>query len=143
MQRVQEIQEFANDGGRTIANKDIFDTIYTVVYNTGLFYEDCKKWDGRQRDLKTWANFQAHFQAAYWKFKRKQKVSTRAGGYHGSNNLREMDGKHNALINLAMESAAGRETMMSQCKTVEDLTVTVAALTQKLQLANTVNSRGS
>ena len=35
------------------------------------------------------------------------------GGYHGSNNLREMDGMHDALINLATADAADRETMMS------------------------------
>ena len=40
VQRVQEIQEFANDRGRTIADEDIVDTIYTLVYNTSLFYDD-------------------------------------------------------------------------------------------------------
>ena len=70
MQRVHEIQEFSNDGGRTIANKDIVDTIYSLVYNTGLFCDDCDKWDDKQRDEKTWANFQAHFQAAQRKYKR-------------------------------------------------------------------------
>ena len=80
VQRVQEIQEFANDGGRTIAYKNIVDTIYTLVYNTGLFYDDCDKWDDKQRDEKTWAKFQAHFQAAQQKYKRKQKSSTHAGG---------------------------------------------------------------
>ena len=37
VQQVQEIQEFANNGGRKIANEDIVDTIYTLLYNTGLF----------------------------------------------------------------------------------------------------------
>ena len=49
-----------------------------------------------------------------------------------------MDGTHDALINLATEAAAERETMMSQCKTIVDLTTNVAALTQKLQQENTV-----
>ena len=40
VQRVQEIQEFANDGGCTIADKNIVDTIYMLVYNTGLFYDN-------------------------------------------------------------------------------------------------------
>ena len=88
VQRVQEIQEFANDGGRAIADEDIVDTIYTLVYNTGLFYDDCDKWDKNQRYEKTWANFLAHFQAAQRKYKRKQKSSTRAGGYHGANNIK-------------------------------------------------------
>ena len=50
-----------------------------MVYNTGLFYDDCNKWDDRKRNEKPWANFQAHFQAAQRKYKSKHKVSTRAG----------------------------------------------------------------
>ena len=88
MQRVQEVQEFANNGGGTITDKDILDTIYTLLYNTGLLYDNCDKLDDRQRDGKTWANFQAHFQSAQRKFERKQKVSTHAGGCHEANNLR-------------------------------------------------------
>ena len=42
VQRVHEIQEFLNDGGRTIYDKDIFNTIYMLVYNTGLFYDNCE-----------------------------------------------------------------------------------------------------
>ena len=64
MQRVQDIQESANNGGQTIADKDIVDTIYTLVYNTGLFYDDFDKWNNKQHNEKTWAKFQAHFQAA-------------------------------------------------------------------------------
>ena len=114
LQRVQEIQEFAKDGGRTIANEDIVNKIYSLVYNTGLFYDNCNKWDDMKRDEKTWANFQEHFQEAQRKYKRKQNVSTHAGGYCGANNLREMDGTHNALINLATEAAGNREAMMTQ-----------------------------
>ena len=118
VQHVKEIQEFANDGGRKISNKNIVENIYTLVYNTGLFYYNCEKWDDRQHDEKTWAKLQAHFQAAQRKFKRKQKVSTRADGYHGTNYLREMGGTYDALINLATEAASDRETMMSKCKTM-------------------------
>ena len=99
---------------------------------------------GRQATRqKNWVNFQAHFQAEHRKYKRKQKVSTRAGGYHGANNLRKMNGTHDSLINLTTEDTANREKMMSQCKTITDLTATISALTQKLQQANAVYNRGS
>ena len=114
MQRVQEVQEFANNGGGTITDKDILDTIYTLLYNTGLLYDNCDKLDDRQRDGKTLAKFQAHFQAAQRKYKREQKLSTRAGGYHRANNLREMDGTHDDLIDPTTEAADERETMISQ-----------------------------
>ena len=62
--------------------------------------------------------------------------------YHGANNLRDMDGMHDAIINLARTAVANRETMMSQCKIIVNLTATVAALTHELQQANAVNNRG-
>ena len=42
-----------------------------------------------------------------------------------------------------MADAADRETIMSQCKTIANLTATVAALTQQLLQENTVYNRGS
>ena len=53
-----------------------------------------------------------------------------------------MDGTHDALIKLATEAAADKETMMTQFKTVADLAATVAALTQQLQKANAVKKGG-
>ena len=125
-----------------IIDKYIVDTIYTLVDNTGLFHDYCEIWYNRPRDKKTWSNFQAHFQAAQRKFKTKKKVSTRSGGYHVANNLREMDGTHDAIVNLVTTAAANRDTMISQCKTIADLTATVSALTQQLQQVNAVNNRG-
>ena len=78
-----------------------------------------------------------HFQEAQRKYKRKQKSSTRAGGYHGANNIKYMDGTHDALINMSTAAAEDRETMMLQSKTIYELTETVAALTQQLHQATT------
>ena len=50
---------------------------------------------------------------------------------------------HNSLINLATAAAEDRETIISQCKTIADLTETVAALTRQLQQATTGYNRGS
>ena len=47
VQRVQAVQEYANDGGRPIGENDVIDAIYTVIFNTGMFYEDCEKWNDK------------------------------------------------------------------------------------------------
>ena len=78
VQRVQEIQEFEDDRGQMISDEDIVDTIYMLVYNTGLFYDECDKWDEKQRYEKTWEKFLAHFQSAQRKYKRKHKSSPHA-----------------------------------------------------------------
>ena len=35
--KVQDIQELATDGGRSIEDMDITDVLYTVIYNTGVY----------------------------------------------------------------------------------------------------------
>ena len=45
-----------------------------MMYNVGLFYDECDRWDDKQRDENIWANFQAHSQAEQQNYKRKQKV---------------------------------------------------------------------
>ena len=72
----------------------------------------------------------------------KQKSSTRREGYHGANTTKKMDRMHNALINLATVAAEDREKMITQCKTIANLTGNVAALTRQIQQATTGNNRG-
>ena len=64
------------------------------------------------------------------------------GGYHGANNIKEIDGTHDALINLATAASEDREIMMSQSKIIADLTQTFAALTWHLQQETTGYNRG-
>ena len=47
------------------------DTMYNIVYNTRIFYDDCEKWDDKERVDKNCANFQVHFQVAQRKYNRK------------------------------------------------------------------------
>ena len=109
------------------------DTMYNIVYNTRIFYDDCEKWDDKERVDKNCANFQVHFQVAQRKYNRKQKVSTRLAVYHSANNLIE-NGKdtHNVLINLDTVEEPDRDMIMTQSKTISDFTTTIANLTQKI-----------
>ena len=53
------------------------------------------------------------------------------------NNIKNMDGTQDALINLAVSAAEDREIMMAQNKTIANLTETMVALTRQLQQATT------
>ena len=59
--KVQDIQEFATYGGRSIAEVDITNVIYTVIYNTGAHYEECNKCSYKATGYKTWENLQTFF----------------------------------------------------------------------------------
>ena len=41
--KVQDIQEFATDGGSSIEEVDITDVLYTVIYNIGPYDKECNK----------------------------------------------------------------------------------------------------
>ncbi len=134
-QRVQAVQEYATDGKRPINKKDIMDAIYTVVFNTGMFYEDCEKWNDKDPTDMTWTNFQNHFIEAQRRLKRRQKATTKVGGYHGANAVvqDQLGQANDALINLAAAATADREMMQLQAKTIADQMRTINDLTQQVK----------
>ena len=106
IQRVQEIQEYARDGHHPISEHDVIDAIFTVVYNTGIFFDACNEWDDKPMSSKTWLNFKQHFNAAQLKARRRQKATAKMGGFHGANSIHHqeqqahLDNAKNALINV-------------------------------------------
>ena len=43
--------------GSKIDDKEIMTELYTVIYQTGILAEDCKKWYECPNVDKTWSNF--------------------------------------------------------------------------------------
>ena len=62
--RLEDAQELADTGGAPISATILVNAAYTLVFNTGLFYDDCKDWTPRPIAEKTWVNFKSDFQAA-------------------------------------------------------------------------------
>jgi hypothetical protein len=49
------VHEFANDVGRpSITNNNVMDVLYTVIFNTGVMCEECKKWEDKATADKTY-----------------------------------------------------------------------------------------
>ena len=142
IQRVQEVQEYARDGQRPISEHDIVDAIYTVVYNTGIFFDDCNEWDDKPMSSKTWLNFKQHFNAAQLKARRRQKATAKMGGFHGANSIQhqeqqaQLDNAENALINLMTTAAEDKEQMRQKDKIIADQVLLITSLNQQLLAAN-------
>jgi len=62
--QIEDCQEIAATAGQPFTEAQILTAAYTNVFNTGLYFEDCKAWNKRPVVKKTWANFKAHFQQA-------------------------------------------------------------------------------
>ena len=41
-------------------------TAYQIVFQTGMFNDDCKVWKRKADAYKTWANFKVHFATAHY-----------------------------------------------------------------------------
>ena len=122
IQRVQEVQEYARDGQRPIPENDIVDAIYTVIYNTGIFFDNCNDWDDKSARSKTWASFKQHFNAAQLKVRRRQKATTKMGGFHGANSIHhqeqqsQLDNAESALINMITAAAEDKQQMQQKTR---------------------------
>jgi hypothetical protein len=97
--QIETCRELAEAGGNPFTDAQILTTAHSLVYNTGLFYEECARWDRKQAIDKTWANFKIHFLAAEREL-RKQQKTTQFSSTHTANALFQQQTVE-ALANLA------------------------------------------
>jgi hypothetical protein len=77
IQQATAAHEFTADAGRPITDDHVMDALYTVIFNTGVMCEECKKWEDRAVADRIYTNFKTHFATAQRKLKRRQKTSTK------------------------------------------------------------------
>jgi hypothetical protein len=97
-------------------------------------HEECEKWEDKPAADKTWHNFQAHFLEAQRKLKRRQRTTTKQGGFHGVNAIvnEQMENANDALVNLMTNAASDRDEIRLLNKTVHTQNETIAAFTKTL-----------
>jgi hypothetical protein len=134
--QIEDCQEFAEDGNQPFTDRQVNNTAYTLVFNTGSYFDECKTWNAKPANDKTWDNFKLHFLAAQ-EMLRMQQATSQQAGFHNANHAngiqhngisQEMyEDTANALANLAEATATNR-------KALENLTNTIANLTQQVSL---------
>jgi uncharacterized coiled-coil protein SlyX len=136
VQRATVVHEFANDAGRPTTNNRVMDALYTVIFNTGVMYDERDKWEDRAVAARTYANFKTHFATAQRKLKGRQKKSTKQGGFYGANALvaGQLDQANDALVNLDTAAASHRDHLLLLNQTIHTQNETIAKLTQQYQL---------
>ena len=78
VRQIQDATDFASHGGSPYTQRQIVDTAYTLVYSTGLFHDDCKKWRKRIVPLlQDWPSFTKFFAEAYNDWRDAQKKHRR------------------------------------------------------------------
>ncbi len=70
--QIKEIQAYAQASSITFTDHQIVDPTYTIIYKTGVYYNDCNDWFDTLMANHTWLHFQKQFTAAQRKGKCKQ-----------------------------------------------------------------------
>ena len=126
-QRVQNSQEIATYENWPINNQYIVNMIYTVVFNTAFFYNDCDNWNNKIVTLKIWTKFQANFIKSHQKVRRLQKDTTKQGGFHGANTVLkdQLEQENNSLLNMSTTSSEDKDVTKIQFqKILKQITTT-------------------
>jgi hypothetical protein len=93
--QVEDTMELADAGNQPFSPAQIVNTSYTLVFNTGMYFDECKEWDKKDPADKTWATFKKHFLQAQRLLRLQQQTSQKAG-YHS--NLAQDQEKENATM---------------------------------------------
>ena len=62
--QIEEAVEHEDAGGQPHTPMQIVNNACTIVFNTGVFFDDCKTWRAKAEADKTWTNFKTHFSEA-------------------------------------------------------------------------------
>ena len=135
IKQIEDGQDYADNGGQPYTAEQLLRIAYTLVFKTGLYFEDCKAWNARPAAACTWDNFKTHFQTAQ-RLLRDQMRRTKQAGFH-SNLVQHQPitatqppaEYQEALINLASSAAADRELLSK-------LATSVAAINKHINKIN-------
>ena len=83
IKQVEDGQDYADDGGQPYTAEQLLRIAYTLVFKTGLYFEDCKAWNARPTTACTWDNFKTHFQNAQ-RLLHNQMRTTKQAGFHSN-----------------------------------------------------------
>jgi hypothetical protein len=124
--QIETAVEYADAGNQAYTPEQIVNTAFTLVFNTGLYFDECKLWHRQQ--AQTWQDFKTFFLQATNELRIQQQTAQRAG-FHGANAAYEPQFDANetaeALANLATATATDRTTFATMSTTMATLTAQV------------------
>ena len=135
VKQIKNGHDYANNGGQPYTAEQLLCIAYTLVFKTGLYFEDCKTLNACPAAQHTWDNFKTHFQTTQ-RLLCDQMHTTKQAGFHS--NLAQLTQPpttqppaeyQEALINLASSVATDRELLTK-------LATSVAAINHHINKLN-------
>ena len=145
VQQLEDGQDYADDGGQPYTTDQLLRIAYTLVFKTGLYFEDCKAWNAKPNNEKTWTTFKTHFHLAQHLL-RDQLRTTKQAGFTSNitihphpNETQPPPEYREALVNLATSAATDRELLTTLATTIANINDHIQTL-NKAPVASVHNS---
>jgi hypothetical protein len=109
-QQIQDARYFAVAGGQLHGTAMIVNVAYRLIFNTGLFPDDCRAWQSRAIAGKAWAQFKLDFATSHREFRLTNQTAHQSG-IHSANMMIEqgcdesMQDTADAIAQLATTTA--------------------------------------
>ena len=79
IEQIEQVQEFATNGEQPYSNAIILNDVFTLVYNSSMYFNDCKKWNQKPLVEKTRLTFEKHFLQVQQEMHQQQNTTTHSG----------------------------------------------------------------
>ena len=127
VQQLEDGQDYADNGGQPYTADQLLRIAYTLVFKTGLYFEDCKPWNAKPNNEKTWTTFKTHFHRSQRLLHDQLRTTKQAGFtsnvaiHHHPNKTQPHPAYREALVNLATSAATDRELLTTLATTVANI----------------------
>jgi hypothetical protein len=141
IEQIEDAMEIADAASQAFTEAQILTLAYTLVYNTGLYFDECKEWKAKPAPDKTWDNFKMFFLDAQSELRQQQQATSARAGFSASAEDKENQ-ITDALANLATAQAADQEAFCQLVTTNTDLAEQLkTAMTDITSLKNLILSQ--
>ena len=112
--QVETDVEYAADGNTPYSPAEVVATANQLVFQTGLFNNNCKFWKRKADAYKTWENFRVGFANAHQEWRESQATSACGPGFQSTNIAHHQD-TIDAFASLAISTASNRHQPLLRC----------------------------
>ena len=140
--QIENCIDFADAANKPYTPEQVISNAYTIVFNTGLFNQDCKEWRCHPQHEKTWDNFKTAFVVADQDYRQQQIVQ--GNPYGSANAMYNQEETAHALANLAQAATADKTTIDQLMALITQQATQITDLQKqitKLSITNTLQRR--
>ncbi len=137
--QIENAIDYASAGNTPYTPAQVLAIAYQIVFQTGIFADDCRDWKRQPTVYKTWPQFKIDFTRAHQEYRESQVITPGAAGFlatdiepdYGPSDESQQQ-TIDAIANLATATAADRSAVAALTATVSDLTKDLSKANSKL-----------